>query len=100
MSQQAATVRYGVYLRTWLFLLGLTTVMIVTDGLAVPRAVLVTVLLGAMLIKASLIAANFMHLRYEKRVVRVVVAASVLFFGSVLYLLIVPDGLRVLRMGH
>jgi cytochrome c oxidase subunit IV len=64
-----------------------------------PREILVGILLAAMLAKATLIAANFMHLKYEKLSVGIAVGVSLLFVGAILFLLMVPDGLRMLRMG-
>lgn len=72
--------------------------MILVDQLAVPRVLLVGVLLVAMLLKAGLIGANFMHLKFERKIVGISVAASLLFLGGILYLLMVPDGQRILRM--
>jgi cytochrome c oxidase subunit 4 len=93
------TVKYSVYWRTWIVLLVLTTIMILVDQAGMPREILVGILLAAMLAKATLIAANFMHLKYEKLSVGIAVGVSLLFVGAILFLLMVPDGLRMLRMG-
>jgi cytochrome c oxidase subunit IV len=93
------TVKYSVYWRTWIVLLVLTTIMILVDQAGMPREILVGILLAAMLAKATLIAANFMHLKYEKLAVGIAVGVSLLFVGAILFLLMVPDGLRMLRMG-
>jgi cytochrome c oxidase subunit IV len=86
--------------KTWGVLLALTAIMVFVDVMALPRAVLVSVLLTAMVTKAFLIAAQFMDLRHEKLVVGASVAFSLLFFGAILYLLMVPDGLAVLHGGR
>ncbi len=44
----------------------------------VPRAVLLSVLLFAMLFKAGLIAGNFMHLKYEPKGIRIIALAPIL----------------------
>jgi caa(3)-type oxidase subunit IV len=87
------------YWRTWLFLLILTMIMIGVDQLAVPRGLLVLILVAAMLLKASLIGANFMHLRYERAGLVIVVTAALLLTGAALFLGIAPDGARIRRLG-
>lgn len=54
------------YLYTWLLLLGLTLAALgVEFAHGLPRLLAVAALLGIMLVKAGVIAANFMHLRFE-----------------------------------
>jgi cytochrome c oxidase subunit IV len=86
--------------KTWAILLVLTLIMVFVDVAGMPRLILISVLLLAMLIKASLIAAQFMDLKHEKLVVGVSVAFSLLFFGGILFFLMVPDGLAVLHGGR
>ena len=100
MGKNAAQVGYAVYWRTWGFLLALTLLMVALDQAAVPRTVLVLVLLTAMMIKAVLIAGTFMHLNQEKLSLALTVAIALLATGAVLFLLIAPDGLRVLEMSN
>lgn len=78
--------------------MALTVVMVVMDQASVPRSLLVLVLLTAMLIKARLIAGTFMHLNQERVSLYVTVAVALLLTGTVLFVLIVPDGLRLLQM--
>jgi len=91
---------YRTYWRTWILLLALTLLMVILDQLAMPRALLVSVLVAAMLAKASLIGANFMHLRYERLGLVILVAAALLLTGAALFLGIAPDGARILRLTH
>lgn len=78
----------------------MTLVMVLLDQTDVPRAVLLSVLLFAMLFKAGLIAGNFMHLKYERPSLAITVAASLLLTGAILFFLIAPDGARLLEMGN
>ena len=67
MAAHADTSHGGrLYWGTWLTLLALTLVMIVVDGLSMPRSVFLSVVLSAMFVKATLIGAHFMHLRFER----------------------------------
>lgn len=88
---------YRLYWLTWAFLLMLTLGMLVTGYLALPRAILVLLLVSAMLVKASLIGAHFMHLRFEKLSLIITVAAGILATAAILFLLISFDGVRILR---
>jgi cytochrome c oxidase subunit IV len=79
-------------------LLFLTLVMLWFDTAQVSRAALVAVLLAAMAVKATLIAGNFMHLRHEHRGLILTVVLGLFALGVVLYVLIVPDALRIRDM--
>ena len=89
---------YTLYWATWLALLTLTVVMLVTDGSAIPRSALLAVLLLAMLLKATLIGANFMHLRFERLPLALMVIVGLLITGTVLFVLIAPDAARIHAM--
>jgi cytochrome c oxidase subunit IV len=94
------TVSYSSFWKVWGVLLALTAVMVFVDIMHLPRMLLLVVLLGAMMVKAFLIATRFMDLRHEKFVVGFAIAFSVLFLGVFLYALIAPDGLMVLHGGR
>lgn len=89
---------YGLYWRTWLILLGLTLLMLFVDSAPVSRLVFLGILLGAMLIKAGLIGANFMHLRFEKAVLALSVTLALLLTGLALFILIGLDAARSARL--
>jgi caa(3)-type oxidase subunit IV len=89
---------YAVYWRTWGFLLALTVVMFVIDSLSMPRLPFVVLMVSVMLLKVVLIASIFMHLRDESRDLALMVGFCGLFFGAILYGLLVPDALRIAAM--
>jgi cytochrome c oxidase subunit IV len=91
---------YAVFWKVWGILLALTAVMVFVDVMELPRMLLLLVLLVAMLVKAFLISARFMDLMHEHWVVFFAVAFSLLFFGGILYALMVPDGLAILHGGR
>ncbi|NKB87653.1 MAG: hypothetical protein GKS06_05480 [Acidobacteria bacterium] len=97
MSTETA-MNLGVYWRTWALLLVLTAVMFFLDTLAMPRGIFVTVMLTAMMIKATLIAMIFMHLSKESTDLVVTVVVCSLGFGALLYELIVVDAGRIYQM--
>jgi caa(3)-type oxidase subunit IV len=98
MSGAHPAAGYKSYWITWGILLALTGVMLLAEVLSLPAAVVVSILLAAMLVKATLIGAQFMHLRFEKPALILAVAGSILFFSAFLFILIAFDGLRILKM--
>ena len=86
------------YWTTWALLLALTVVMVLVDSSPLPRVALVLVMLGAMCAKASLIGATFMHLRFERLSLVLMVLVGLFVTASVLYGLILPDARRILEM--
>ena len=94
MSQKG-TAGTKVYWITWSVLLAFTLVMVWLDGTSIPRLAFVVAMLVAMLTKASLIASNFMHLRFERVSLVLMVIVGLLVTGTLLYVLIVPDAVRI-----
>jgi cytochrome c oxidase subunit IV len=87
-----------IYWMTWGVLLIITMIMLLIDSAQVSRSILLAVLLGAMAIKAALIAGNFMHLRHEHAGIIVTVVAGLLVMGLILYGLIAADAARIHQM--
>ncbi len=100
MAKTLQEVGYRIYWFTWALLLVLTLAMLLTGYLSLPKALLVLLLILAMLGKASLIGANFMHLRFEKPSLVLVVAVGILATAAILFVLIAFDGLRILRLSQ
>ncbi len=98
MAKTISEVSYRTYGTTWVILLGLTLVMLGLGRLSLPQALLAGLLLVGMLGKASLIGAYFMHLRFEKLSLVLVVTLAILATASFLFGLIAFDGLRILRL--
>jgi cytochrome c oxidase subunit IV len=86
---------YGIYWRTWGFLLLLTTIMFFLDTLAMPRTLFVLLMVGAMLMKVTLIAGIFMHLRQESLDLVIAIGVCALGCGAILYGLTVVDAWRI-----
>jgi cytochrome c oxidase subunit IV len=86
------------YWITWSVLLVFTVAMLWADGASIPRFALVGFMLLAMLTKASLIGANFMHLRHERAALTGTVVVGLLATAIVLYVLIAPDAARIHQM--
>ncbi len=89
---------YKRYWGTWVVLLLLTMGMIFVGGGSLPRLILLGVLLVAMMVKAILIGAQFMHLSSEHRGIVFMVAAGLLLVGLALFAGIAPDGVRAFQL--
>ena len=87
---------YRAYWISWAILLTITVGMLVAEALHLPRWFLVVFLLCFMMVKAVMIGANFMHLRYEKRNLGFMVAAGILVTSLILYLFITNESSHVL----
>lgn len=84
---------YRTYWQIWAVLLVLTLLMIVVESWNLPRAATVLVLTAAMLIKATLIAGWFMHLRYERLALVLIVVVMILGTAAFMVGLLIPDGI-------
>ena len=86
------------YWITWSVLLVFTVVMLWADSASLPRTAFVVFMIAAMLTKASIIGANFMHLKAERLPLVMTVVVGLLVTGTILYVLIVPDAVRIHEM--
>jgi cytochrome c oxidase subunit IV len=98
--ESSETSPYAALWKTWGLLLVLTVVMVFVDVMGLPRILLLIILVAAMLTKAFFISSQFMDLKHEKLVVGIAVAFSILFFGAILFALMVPDGVAILHGGR
>lgn len=89
---------YKTYWITWAVLLALTASMLAAEKAPLAKNVLIGLLLAAMITKALLIGAEYMHLRSEKRGLVLAVAGTVLFLSTFLIVLISFDATRILKM--
>lgn len=89
---------YRTYWIAWGVLLLLTLLMLMMEAAPFSRVFAVLFLVVAMLFKASLIGGWFMHLRSERAALVVSVVVGTLATAAVLFLLIAPDGVAMLRL--
>ena len=89
---------YRTYWIAWGALLALTVTMVVLDRAPLPRLTFIALMVGAMLVKAAVIAGYFMHLRFERWALVVAVVLGLPINAAILYVLIVPDALRIFDM--
>ena len=86
---------YRIYAVTWGWLLAITLLELGVVLVGVPKILLATTLIVMALLKALLIMAYFMHLRYEKLSLVYAVVVPMFFLAIVLFLGVGPDALSV-----
>ena len=87
---------YRIYWITWVLLLVITVAMLAAESFHMPRWFLVVFLLVFMMVKATMIGGNFMHLRYEHRRIAFMVAVGILVTSLILFAFITPEAQSVL----
>lgn len=85
------------FLSILIYLLVLTAIEVVLAYVQVPLFLMLTILVGLSLIKAALILAYFMHLRYE-RMSLVYTLIPMLVICICLLFIFFPDGIRALNL--
>ncbi len=90
------SISYRTYWGIWGVLLALTLVMIGLEAIELPATATVLLLTTAMMAKALLIAGWFMHLRYERLSLILIVALTILVTASFMFFLLIPDSLAAL----
>ncbi len=84
----------GTFMKVWFALLALTAVEVVLAYEQVPTLIMLTVLVGLSIIKAALIIAYFMHLKFE-RLSLFLTLFPMLIFCIVLMLIFLGDAVRI-----
>jgi caa(3)-type oxidase subunit IV len=97
MSDTAHAKPYRVYWVTWGALLVITLSMLMAEMLHLPRWFLIGFLLCFMMVKAIMIGGNFMHLRYEKANLAVMVFAGIMVTSLILFAFISPESWNVMH---
>src|SRR5271165_1058616 len=87
----------GSFIKVWFVLLALTGVEVLLAYEQVPTLIMLTVLLGLSIIKAALIIAYFMHMKFEKLSLFLTLF-PMLIFCIVLMLIFLGDAYRIPMM--
>jgi cytochrome c oxidase subunit 4 len=83
---------YRTYIVVWVWLLVITVIEIAAVQVGLARLLLIGVLMSLSLLKAALIAGYFMHLRYE-RLNLVLLVLIPLILAVILFTGVVPDAI-------
>jgi cytochrome c oxidase subunit IV len=88
---------YRIYWITWGILLVITVAMLEAEKFHLPRVFLVVFLLAFMMVKAVMIGGNFMHLRFEKSNLGLMVLCGIMVTSLILFAFITPEAHSVLQ---
>ena len=91
---------YRTYWLSWGLLLTLTLVMLLVEEFKLSALVTVSVLVAAMLVKATVIGGWFMHLRYERLALVLSVVLGTVATAAALFVLLIPDGVSMFRLAQ
>jgi len=102
MSDHAEAVEYVggttiTFLYVWIALLVMTGIEVLLAYEQVPTLIMLTALLGLSIVKAALIIAYFMHLKFEKLSLFLTLF-PMLVLCIILMLIFMPDSMRALSM--
>lgn len=78
------------YFVIWVWLVILTAAYLAERMVGMPHRVALAIVFGIALVKALLVAWNYMHLRHEGRMIFVILLVPILLF-AILVLLLLPD---------
>lgn len=99
MSAQASDAHAGVgsrlYVWNWFWLLVLTSVEVYLAYLHLPPQLMIVLLMGLSVIKAALIMAYFMHLRFERLSLVLTLVPAVVLCICLILVFFFPDSLRL-----
>ena len=84
----------GSFVKVWFVLLALTGIEVLLGYLQAPTLIMLTALLGLSIIKAALIIAYFMHLKWEKLSLFLTLF-PMLIFCIILMLIFLGDAVRI-----
>jgi cytochrome c oxidase subunit IV len=86
------------FLWVWFWLLILTGVETFLAYLRLEPHLMLTILVGLSLIKAALIVAYFMHMRFEKIGLFLVIVPTLVFCLVMILIFVFPDSLRIVSL--
>ena len=86
------------FLWVWFWLLALTGVEVLLAYLRLEPHVMLVLLVGLSLIKSALIVAYFMHLRFEKIGLFLVIVPSLVFCLIMILIFVFPDSMRIVYL--
>lgn len=86
------------FMWVWFWLLILTGVEVLLAYMRLDPHPMLILLVGLSLIKSALIVAYFMHLRFEKIGLFLIIVPSLVFCLVMILIFVFPDSLRIVRL--
>ncbi len=89
----------GLFIKVWIGLLALTLVEVLLAYIQFGVVMMLTLLMGLSLIKAGMIMAYFMHLKFDRPVLSWTVVVPLVACILIMIGYFFPDGYRILEFG-
>ncbi|HTS11038.1 MAG TPA: cytochrome C oxidase subunit IV family protein [Candidatus Limnocylindrales bacterium] len=86
------------FVSVWVWLLALTGVEVFLAYLRLAPSLMLTILVGLSLIKAALIVSYFMHLRFERLGLFLLLVPAMVFCICMMLIMFFPDSVRVINL--
>lgn len=86
------------FVMVWVALLVLTVVEVFLAYERVPVNIMLTILIGLSLIKSALIVSYFMHLRFERLGLFLLLVPAMVFCICMMLIMFFPDSVRLMNM--
>ena len=86
------------FMWVWFWLLILTGIEVLLAYLRLEPHVMLVLLVGLSLVKSALIVAYFMHLRFEKIGLFLIIVPSLVFCLVMILIFVFPDSLRIVAL--
>jgi cytochrome c oxidase subunit IV len=86
------------FMWVWFWLLVLTGIEVFLAYLRLEPHVMLTILVGLSLIKSALIVAYFMHMRFEKIGLFLIIVPTLVFCLVMILIFVFPDSIRIVNL--
>jgi len=86
------------FVSVWVWLLVLTAIEVFLAYLRLHPYLMLTILVGLSLIKSALIMSYFMHLRFERLGLFLILVPAMVFCICMMLIMFFPDSLRMMEM--
>src|SRR6202166_861475 len=101
-SESHAVGSTSLFLKVWIWLVAITFIEVFLAYERLRPELMLTLLVVLSLVKAALIVSYFMHLKYEKISLALLLVPSTIFCICMIIIFFMPDGARLMqmRLGH
>jgi cytochrome c oxidase subunit 4 len=86
------------FVHVWVWLLVLTAIEVFLAYLRLHPYLMLTILVGLSLVKSALIVSYFMHLRFERLGLFLILVPAMVFCICMMLIMFFPDSLRMMEM--
>ena len=98
MSEHAES-HAGLFIKVWIILLALTMIEIFLAYIQLGKVAMITILMALSLVKAGMIMAYFMHLKFDKPALSWILVVPLVGCLLIMVAYFFPDSFRILRLG-